>query len=93
MSVTISERGGGKLAREDYKRLKYSANIERLAMVGDKTWENGMSASCRPFTSAKVRYFDLAAPENGSNIVDYCLCLQYDAVQVLIIPAGCLVFL
>ncbi len=40
---------------------KHSAHIERLAMVGDKAWEKGMSVFCRPFTTAKIRYFDHAA--------------------------------
>jgi hypothetical protein len=38
--------------------VKHFSDIERLAMVGDKKWEKGMSVFCRPFTTAKVRYFD-----------------------------------
>jgi len=38
--------------------LKHFGDIERVAMVGDKKWEKGMSIFCRPFTRAKVRYFD-----------------------------------
>jgi hypothetical protein len=41
--------------------LKHFSDIERLAMVGDKKWEKGMSVFCKPFTTAKVRYFDQAA--------------------------------
>ena len=41
--------------------LKHFSHIERLAMVGDKKWEQGMAAFCRPFTTAKVQYFDSAA--------------------------------
>ena len=41
--------------------LKHFADIERLALVGDKKWEKGMSVCCRPFTTAKIRYFDRAA--------------------------------
>jgi len=41
--------------------LKHFSDIERLAMVGDKKWEQGMAAFCRPFTTAKVQYFDSAA--------------------------------
>lgn len=37
--------------------LKHFADIERLALVGDKAWEKGMAVFCRPFTAAKVRYF------------------------------------
>lgn len=38
--------------------LKHFTHIERIAMVGDKKWEKGMSVFCKPFTTAKVRYFD-----------------------------------
>jgi hypothetical protein len=40
--------------------LKHFSDIERLAMVGDRKWEHGMSVFCRPFTTAKIRYFDSA---------------------------------
>lgn len=44
---------------EDLKfDLKHFADIERLAMVGEKKWQHGMAAFCKPFTTAKVRYFD-----------------------------------
>ncbi len=32
--------------------------IERIAMVGDKTWEKWMAIVCKPFTLAKVKYFE-----------------------------------
>ncbi|MBI3850548.1 MAG: STAS/SEC14 domain-containing protein [Verrucomicrobia bacterium] len=38
--------------------VKHFSDLERLAMVGDKKWEEGMSVFCRPFTTAKIRYFD-----------------------------------
>jgi hypothetical protein len=40
--------------------FKHFAHIERLAMVGDKAWEKGMSVFCKPFTTATVRSFDRA---------------------------------
>ena len=40
---------------------KHFKDIDMLAMVGDKTWEKAMSAFCRPFTTATIRYFDRAA--------------------------------
>lgn len=40
--------------------VKHFADIERIAMVGDKAWEKGMSVFCRPFTTAKLHYFDLS---------------------------------
>jgi hypothetical protein len=40
--------------------LKHFSDIERLAIVGDKRWEKGMATFCRPFTTAAIRYFDVA---------------------------------
>ena len=34
--------------------------VERIALVGDKTWEKWMAMVCKPFTMAKIRYFDSA---------------------------------
>jgi len=39
---------------------KHFADIERLAMVGEKKWEHGMALFCEPFTTAKIRFFDHA---------------------------------
>ncbi len=36
---------------------KHYSDIERIAMVGNSKWEQGMAIFCRPFTSAKIRYF------------------------------------
>ncbi|QNN24571.1 STAS/SEC14 domain-containing protein [Planctomycetales bacterium ZRK34] len=38
--------------------LKHFNHIERLALVGESKWEKGMAVFCRPFTTAKVRYFN-----------------------------------
>lgn len=44
---------------EDIKfDLRNWNKIERLAIVGDSRWEKGMALFCKPFTSAKIRYFD-----------------------------------
>jgi len=32
--------------------------IEKLAVVGETRWQKGMTAFCKPFTTAEVRYFD-----------------------------------
>jgi hypothetical protein len=53
---------------EDTKfEIKHFSHIERLAMVGDKKWEKGMAAFCKPFTSAKIRYFDVAEEDDAKN--------------------------
>jgi hypothetical protein len=36
----------------------HCTKIKRIAMVGDKTWEKWMAKVCKPFTMAKLRYFD-----------------------------------
>lgn len=44
---------------EDIKfDLKHFADIERVAMIGDKKWEKWMATFCKPFTKAEIRYFD-----------------------------------
>ncbi len=43
---------------EDVKfDLKHFNDIERLAIVGEKSWEKWMAAFCKPFTTAAIRYF------------------------------------
>jgi hypothetical protein len=44
---------------EDIKfDAKHFKDIERIAMAGEKNWQHGMAVFCKPFTAAKVRYFD-----------------------------------
>ncbi len=44
---------------EDIKfDIKHFGDIEKLALVGEKQWEKGMAMFCKPFTTAKVKYFD-----------------------------------
>jgi SpoIIAA-like len=39
---------------------KHCADVERIALVGDKKWEEWMAKICVPFTLAKLRYFDVS---------------------------------
>jgi hypothetical protein len=44
---------------EDTKfAAQHFGDIERLAVIGETKWQQGMALFCRPFTKAKVRYFD-----------------------------------
>ena len=45
--------------------VKHYKDVERLAMVGDKTWQKGMSVICKPFTTAKIQYFDLTETQQA----------------------------
>ena len=45
---------------EDVKwNAKHFNHIERLAIVGEKTWHKWMAGFCKPFTTAQVRYYTL----------------------------------
>jgi len=44
---------------------KHFSDIERLAIVGDKKWEEWMAKFCKPFTTATIRYFDAAQAEEA----------------------------
>ena len=41
----------------------HCTKIERIALVGDKSWEKWMARVCKPFTMAKIRYFDASETE------------------------------
>ena len=45
--------------------LKHFSDIEQIAMVGDQKWQEWMARFCRPFTRAKVRYFEGNAIEEA----------------------------
>ncbi|MGK0186294.1 MAG: hypothetical protein ACI9R3_002077 [Verrucomicrobiales bacterium] len=46
---------------EDTKfAMHHFSDIERLAMLGEKKWQEGMATFCKPFTKAEVKYFDHA---------------------------------
>lgn len=37
---------------------KHFSDIERLAIVGESKWQEGMATFCKPFTTAEVKYFN-----------------------------------
>jgi hypothetical protein len=39
----------------------HCTKFKKIAIVGEKAWEKWMAMVCKPFTMAKIRYFD--APE------------------------------
>ena len=43
--------------------MKHFRDIEKIAMVGDKTWEKWMATICRPFTMSAIKYFDVSEEE------------------------------
>ena len=56
---------------EDVKfALKNFNGIERLALVGGKKWEEWMAKFCRPFTTARIRYFDRSEAEEATKWIE-----------------------
>jgi len=44
---------------EDIKfATKHCRDIEKIAMIGEKSWEKWMSTICKPFTMSTIKYFD-----------------------------------
>ena len=51
---------------EDTKfAMHHFRDIDRLAMIGEKQWQEGMATLCKPFTKATVRYFDHAVADEA----------------------------
>jgi hypothetical protein len=45
--------------------VKHFADIERIAIVGEKEWHHRMVAFCKPFTRATLRYFEQGAADKA----------------------------
>lgn len=45
--------------------------VERLAIVGNAKWEQGMAAFCRPFTAARIKYFDHSNNDRARDWIEY----------------------
>ena len=51
---------------EDIKfDVHHFSDFERIAFVGEKKWQEYMTAFCKPFTKAQVRYFESAEMEQA----------------------------
>ncbi|HUN83626.1 MAG TPA: STAS/SEC14 domain-containing protein [Terracidiphilus sp.] len=45
--------------------VKHFAEIDRLAVVGDKKWQQAMTVAAKPFRPGKMRYFDRSEMGNA----------------------------
>ncbi|WP_031435213.1 SpoIIAA family protein [Methylomarinum vadi] len=43
--------------------VQHYSDFDRIALVGDKQWEEWMARLCKPFTQATVKYFDISDEE------------------------------
>lgn len=52
-----------------WEDLKFDAShandFDKVAMVGEKKWEEGMTDLMKPFTSAEVKYFDISKKDEA----------------------------
>lgn len=52
---------------EDTKfAFRHFSDLGRLAVVGEKKWQEWITVACRPFTRAEIRYFDHAHAEDAA---------------------------
>lgn len=68
MFVQFSDFHGWDLhaAWDDFKfAIKHYSDFERIAMVGERRWQKWMVPVCKPFTKAKVRFFDAAQTDEA----------------------------
>lgn len=46
-------------AKEDLTfDVKHNSDVKKLAMVGDKEWQEWMTTLMKPFTNAEMKYFE-----------------------------------
>lgn len=50
--------------------VTHFTKFQRIALVGEKRWEKWMAAFCKPFTTAKVRYFNAAQLDEARHWVE-----------------------
>jgi hypothetical protein len=43
----------------------HCTKIERIALVGEKKWEEWMAKVCKPFTMAQIKYFNASEIESA----------------------------
>jgi hypothetical protein len=45
----------------------HCSKIRKIALVGDQAWEKWMAYVCKPFTMAKIKYFDIKQFESAKS--------------------------
>lgn len=56
---------------EDIKfATHHCRDIEKIAMVGEKTWEKWMALICKPFTMSSIQYYDAGEEEAARQWLD-----------------------
>ena len=45
-------------------------DYEKIAMVGDKKWQNWITQFMKPFTNADIKYFNIDQKEDAKNWIE-----------------------
>jgi len=48
----------------------HCTKIEKIALVGEKSWEQWMAKVCKPFTMAKIQYFEAGEMDKAKAWLD-----------------------
>ena len=57
-SEILGDRWTPLIVREPLAGLRHFNDLERVAIVGNRTWQKLMTGFCKPFTTAQVRFFE-----------------------------------
>ena len=57
----------GALCENTNFAMHHFSDIDRLAVVGEQKWQEGMATFCKPFTKATVKYFDHTVATEARN--------------------------
>ncbi|SHM88690.1 SpoIIAA-like [Cyclobacterium lianum] len=49
--------------------MSHADDYEKIAMVGDKKWQNWITQFMKPFTNAEIKYFELEEKEEAKEWV------------------------
>ena len=48
----------------------HANDYEKIAMVGDKKWQNWITQFMKPFTKAEIKYFNLDQKEDAKSWIE-----------------------
>ena len=50
--------------------MSHADDYEKIAMVGDKKWQDWITQFMKPFTNAEIRYFDSEQKEEAKEWIN-----------------------
>lgn len=62
----------GALWKDTKFAMHHFRDIDRIAAVGESKWQKGMTTFCKPFTAAKIRYFERSQIADARHWLQEC---------------------